>query len=59
MIEIREGRENGKVYCEHCGTLHHQKWYVIDGYLEWCVFCAETNGLIEPEEADELLKDDD
>jgi len=55
MVEIREVKEDGKVYCENCGTLHHQEWAVVDGHQEWCVLCAEVNGLIEPEEADRLL----
>jgi len=56
MAEIQDVTD-GKVYCENCGTIHHQKFAIIDGNREWCVLCALVNDLIEPEEADVLLEE--
>ena len=56
MSEVREVYD-GKVYCENCGTVHLQKYAIHDEDLEWCVWCAELQDLIEPEQADLLIEE--
>lgn len=55
MVEIKDVTD-GKVYCENCGTVHHQISAVVNGHEEYCVWCAEWLGLVEPEKADELIE---